>query len=166
MTGIKFLLLSAFLVVIAVGCQKDDICTPTTQTTPMLRISFFDAEDPTVPKPASNLLVREIFFDTVIVARETSAEIRIPLRVDVGTTEYEFILNAPVEGGTDESSSARLTFSYDPQEVFVNRACSFKVEFRDLNVTFTPENNSWISSITVVEENIENETSDHVHIYH
>ena len=163
--GFKILLISAILLLMAPGCQRDDICSAATQTTPMLLISFFNTGD-TIPKPATNLLVRELSFDTIIYNRESAAEIRIPLRVDSGTTEYEFILNAPAEGSPDESSTARLTFSYDPEEIYISRACSFKVNFRNLTADFSPENNAWISSITVVEEIIENETSAHVYIYH
>ncbi len=154
------------MILISTGCQRDDICSAATQTTPMLLISFFDVEDPGTAKPATNLLVREIFYDTIIYNRVNASEIRIPLRVDSGTTEYDFILNAPAEEATDESNAARLTFSYDPDEIYVSRACGFKVNFRNLIVGFSPENSAWISSITVVEENIENETSAHVHIYH
>lgn len=159
-------LLPIFFIMMTLGCQRDDICSAATQTTPMLLISFFDAEDPNTPKPASNLLVREIFYDTLIYNRESAAEIRIPLRLDSGTTEYEFILNAPAEGATNDSNSDRITFSYDPEEIYISRACSFKVNFRNLEAEISPENNLWIQSITIVEENIENETSAHIHIYH
>lgn len=164
--GLRFLFISALLILIVTGCQRDDICSAATQTTPMLLISFFNVEDTTAPKPATNLLVREIFYDTIIYNRESAAEIRIPLRVDSGTTEYEFILNAPAEGAADESNADRLIFSYDTEEIYISRACSFKVNFMDLSVEVNPENNPWISSITIVEENIENETSAHVRIYH
>lgn len=156
----------AMLIVLATGCQRDDICAAATQTTPMLQISFFDAEDPDTPKPVPNLVVRELFFNSIIYDRENPAEIRIPLRVDSGITEYEFILNAPAEGAQDESNVDKLTFTYDPLEEYISRACSFKVNFMNLEAELTEEENSWISSITVVEENIENETSAHIHIYH
>ena len=165
-SGFRFLLITVFFITITLGCQKDDICSAATQTTPMLLISFFDAEDPNTPKPASNLLVREIFYDTIVYNRESAANIRIPLRLDSGTTEYEFILNAPAGGATDESNSDRLTFSYDPEEIYISRACSFKVNFRNLEAEISPGNNTWIQSITIVQENIENETSAHIHSYH
>lgn len=164
--GFRVLLISAFLLLMTQACQKDDICSAATQTTPMLLISFFDAEDPNTPKPASNLLVREIFYDTVIYNRQNTAEIRVPLRVDLGTTEYEFILNAPAEGVLDNSNSDILSFTYDPEEIYVSRACSFKVNFKNLTAGVSPDNDAWIRSITIVEENVENETSAHIHIFH
>ena len=164
--GYKTLLVSVLIIMMTAGCQRDDICSAATQTTPMLLISFFDAEDRVTPKAAPNLLVREIFYDTIIYNRESTAEIRIPLRVDSGTTEYEFVLNAPVDGAANESSSDRVTFSYDPEEIYISRACSFKVNFRNIAASVIPGNNSWIQSITIVEENIENETSAHIHIFH
>jgi len=132
----------------------------------MLLISFFDEEDSLTPKPAPNLLVRELSYDTIIYNRENAAEIRIPLRVDTDITEYEFILNAPATDAEDESNTDRITFSYNPEEAYISRACSFKVNFMDLEVSLPDDNDPWIQSFTIEEENIENETSVHIFIYH
>lgn len=156
----------ALLAFIMQGCQRDDICSAATQTTPMLLISFFDAEDPETPKPAPNLLVRELSYDTIIYNRQSTAEISIPLRVDTEITEYEFILNAPAADADDESNVDRITFNYNPEEVYVSRACSFKVNFLDLEARLNDDNDTWIQSLTIEEENIENETSAHIFIYH
>lgn len=156
----------AILILVTSGCQRDDICSAATQTTPMLLISFVDAQDPTTPKPATSLLVRELSFDTIIYNRENTAEIRIPLRVDSGITEYEFILNVPAGDAEDESNSDRITFNYDPEEIYISRACSFKVNFMNLDANLNEDNNTWISLITIEEENIENETSAHILIHH
>ena len=162
----KALTLIVLMAFVLTGCQRDDICSAATQTTPMLLISFFDEEDPETPKPAPNLLVRELSYDTIIYNRESAAEIRIPLRVDTETTEYEFTLNAPATDAEDESNTDRITFSYNPEEVYISRACSFKVKFMDLEARIIEDNESWIQSFTIEEENIENETSVHIFIYH
>ncbi len=162
----KFYLIMAIFLILAPGCQRDDICAAATQTTPMLLISFFDAEDPDTPNPVSNLIVRELSFDTIIYNRQNTAEIRIPLRVDSGTTEYEFILNAPADGAVDESNLDRITFTYDPQEIYISRACSFKVNFMNLTSQLNEDDDNWIEEISIVEENIENETDAHIFIYH
>lgn len=164
--GSKAFIVLALLALILQGCQRDDICSAATQTTPMLLISFFDEEDRETPKPAPNLLVRELSFDTIIYNRESVAEIRIPLRVDTEITEYEFILNAPATDAEDESNVDRISFSYNPEEVYISRACSFKVNFMDLEVGLPDDNDSWIQSFEIEEENIENETSVHIFIYH
>ncbi|CAN5284359.1 hypothetical protein BH23BAC2_BH23BAC2_13080 [soil metagenome] len=163
--GIIKIFLVCLLIQVSIGCQRDDICSAATQTTPMLNIVFFDAEDPDLPKPPSNLIIREIHYDTIIHDRVNSSELRIPLRPDANTTRYEFILNAPVEGSPDESNSDLVLFTYDPREIYISRACSFKVNFMDLEAELESGDN-WIQEISVEVENIENETQPHIIIYH
>lgn len=166
--------LVAFLcsyLLLASGCQRDDICPATTNTTPLLRISFFDVVEPDIPKPAVNLRVIAAGYDVIIVNRQSVTEISIPLRTDVDITEYDFILNAPVitEGGppTDANSNTdRIEFTYARDEEYINRACSFKVNFLDLDATVQPDDNRWINSLIIAEDNIENETDTHIFIYH
>src|SRR5690606_1632298 len=167
-SGKKYFLLILVVILFSGSCQRDDICSAATQTTPMLLISFYDEEDPETPKPATNLIVRELSYDTLIYNRENAEEIRIPLRVDTSTTEYEFILNAPADDeDEDESNIDRITFSYNPEEIYISRACSFKVNFRDLEVQINEDDiDIWINSFTIEEDNIENETSAHIIIYH
>lgn len=170
----KSLLLGVFVFFLQfnTGCQRDDICPVSTQTTPMLIISFLDAADQETPKPPVNLTVRAVFYDTIIQARGNEALLRLPLRLDAQATEYEFILNAPEtpeegeEAPEDISNLDRITFSYTPEQIYINRACSFKVNFLNLNASLENDGNPWINTITVEEENIENETEPHIIIYH
>jgi len=154
------------------GCQRDDICPATTQTTPLLRIAFVDAEDPEIPKPPVNLRVKVADYDSIFLNRVNVSEISIPLRPNMNFTEYEFILNAPVipaegeEEPEDNSNTDRITFAYSPNEEYINRACSFRVSYLDLNATVPSDNDRWISTILVEESNIENETDIHIYIYH
>ncbi len=161
-----------FFLQVNLGCQRDDICPQSTQTTPMLNISFFDTEDPEIPKPPVNLTVRAVFYDTIIQFRGNESSLQLPLRLDAQATEYEFILNAPAvpEDGEEDpeniSNLDRITFSYTPEQIYINRACSFKVNFLNLNAQLEPDGNTWINTIIVEEENIENETDTHIIIYH
>lgn len=158
--------------IVSLSCQRDDICPETTQITPMLRISFFDSEETDNPKPPVNLRIRAVEFDTVIYDRVNVTEISIPLRTDMDITTYEFILNAPappVEGEEepeDNSNTDAINFIYSREEVYINRACSFKVNYRDLRTTLGEGDARWISSIIVEEDNIEDETDTHIFIYH
>lgn len=172
--GVKspVLVLIVFLHLINLGCQRDDICPQSTSTTPMLNVSFFDTNDPEIPKPPVNLTVRAVFYDTIIQFRGNESSILLPLRLDAQATEYEFILNAPIlpeegeETPEDISNRDLITFSYTPEQIYLNRACGFKVNFLDLNAQLEGEGNPWINTIIVEEENIENETDTHIIIYH
>ncbi len=100
------------------------------------------------------------------------SEISIPLRPNVNVTDYLFILNAPATPATgqdppaDNSNTDRILFSYTPEQIYINRACSFKVNYLNLTAIVQPDSDNWISSITVQERNVENETNTHIFIYH
>jgi hypothetical protein len=161
-----------FLTLINFSCQRDDICPDSTAITPLLRISFFDFENPEVPKPPTNLRVKATNMDSIFLNRVNLSEISIPLKTDVDITEYEFILNAQVTTEADSVSTSntdKIKFTYARNEIYINRACSYKVNYIDLRIAPQPldeDTNRWIKNIVVEEENIENETNTHIFIYH
>ncbi|MFO7719317.1 MAG: DUF6452 family protein [Gillisia sp.] len=158
--------------VLFTSCQRDDICPQSTVTTPQLNISFFDFEERDIPKPPANLRVKLSGTDSILLNRVNIAEIRIPLRTNQNFTEYDFILNAAVldTTGVDPTGNPdRVLFAYARNEIYINRACSYKVNFVDLNVDLQPEQDAnafWIREINVAEKTIENETNTHIFIYH
>ncbi len=171
MSRYSFTSLLAILLLVNLGCQKDDICPLAVETTPLVTVSFFDFNDTDVPKPPVNLRIKAPGVEEVLFDRVNTSEVVIPLRTDADITEYNFILNAPAapEGATGNTD--RVIFSYGRNEVYINRACSFKVEYIDLRATVIQDENNWIRTILVVEEeeeeeNIENETNPRIIIYH
>lgn len=156
----KWLFLTAFIFM-AQGCQKDDICPEGTETTPLLVIEFYDAEDPSRLKAVQNLVVRaageEIFLGPV-----TTNSISIPLRTNENVTEYSFISN---NGGNTENEDV-ISFSYDPAPRYLNRACGYKVEFTNIDANTLQDEDNWIISEIIIQENVENETEAHISITH
>lgn len=178
-TKIKIILpLLLLLVGVAVtftGCQRDDICPEATPVTPLITIFFFDAEEPDLPKTVPSLRVRSVDFDTIVFPRENTNEITIPLRTDRDVTVYEFIRNAPIitedgEGEPGENTNSDIVeFIYSREENYVNRACSFIVNYIDIRPIPREDDNPWITrinSIIVEGENLENETDTYFAIYH
>ncbi len=162
--------LGLFLLV-NLGCQRDDICPESTLTTPLLKISFFDIDDQEVPKPPVNLSVKAESVDSNFLTRENDSEISIPLRTDVDFTTYEFILNARAASDTisAEGNKDVIAFTYARDQVYINRACSFKVTYVNLAADLVEENpvaNNWIKEITVVQSTIEDETTTNISIFH
>jgi len=159
-----------FLALINFSCQRDDICPDSTPITPLLRISFFDIENPEVPKPPTNLRVKAADMDSIFLNRVNMSEISIPLKTDVDFTEYEFILNAQVITEEDSvSNTDNIRFTYARNEIYINRACSYKVNYINLKASpqsLEEDTDRWIKNIVVEEENIENETNTHIFIYH
>ena len=172
----------AFLLVFAFGlsgCEKDDICDPNTPTTPRLIISFYDINNPTVKKKVTRLKVigegapEGIVFNESALDDEkyiTSADsIGIPLRTDVDTVTYQFILNF----GNDNASLVNtdvIKFDYTRQNAYVSRACGFKTIFK-LNdqipfvQTDPAADGLWMQDIDPINKNIEFEDETHLKVY-
>ncbi len=148
------------------GCQKDDICPESVDTTPMLLINFYDNTDE-VPKRSLNLTIREEgspIIDTLLY-RENAFQIAIPLRTTENSTSYEFVLNADIidENGElqpPENSQATpntdvITFNYQREEEYLNRACSYKIKYLGLNLLRkNMDDGAWIKRISVVTNDI------------
>ena len=168
--GIALLGIFAMLLVV-MGCQKDDICPESTLTTPLLKISFYDNESPndSIPKVPTNLSVLAEGGDGNYLTRVNSSEISIPLRTDVDATTYQFILNS---AATTESTSTEnideIAFTYARNQVYINRACSFRMSYVNLQATLeneTPSTQNWIKKVTILNSTIEDETTTHISIY-
>ncbi|MFD1079834.1 DUF6452 family protein, partial [Longispora fulva] len=59
-----------------------------------------------------------------------------------------------------------VTFTYDPTPVYLNRACGYKIAYRNLDVTVTNDDDNWIQGEIVLQENVENETAAHISFTH
>lgn len=162
---------TSFMIVVMlllfISCERDDICAEATETTPKLLIEFFDVNNPGNPRNVRNLTTREIEKDAKdsLLFNSTST-IAIPLKTDAIETSYVFNLNALAESG---GLTDTLNFSYATNELYLNRACGFKVNFTDFRVELeNQENNteSWIRDIQVQENNIENELETHLYIFY
>ncbi|MCF4102769.1 DUF6452 family protein [Gillisia sp. M10.2A] len=157
------------IILLSLGCQRDDICSETTQTTSRLVLSFYDADNVNVLKAPPNMNVKATDNDSLLFETINQNNIAIPLKTDGNSTEYEFIINAEEED--DEPSvdinSDIVQFTYARSEEYISRACSYKVVYSNLNAVLTSEPNSnWIKNIVIEESNIEDETTTHISIYH
>ena len=154
--ALGFLLLPFFS-----GCQKDDICPAGSETTPLLVIEFYDAEEPDQLEAVQNLVVQAVGKEEAL-GPVTNNTISIPLRTDANVTEYRFIRNF---GGENENTDI-VRFTYNPATEYLNRACGFKVNYRDLNVNRQQDENVWILSDVVIQPNVENEAEAHISFTH
>lgn len=157
----RCLFLTVFFFII-LGCQKDDICPPGTETTPQLVIEFYDATDPSRLKAVQNLVVRATGQEQNLLGPITTNTITIPLRTDQNFTEYSFKASSAGE----QQNEDLITFSYTPTPEYLNRACGYKINFTDLGVTSHNDSSNWIFSEVVLQENLENEAQAHIAITH
>ena len=163
------------------GCQRDDICPESTDTTPLLIIRFFDVEDPEEFKSPQNLGINEegneefVFIrnandrDQIVEYRTfTGDSLAIPLRTDNDQTIFEFTVNNTEAGEENEIKNTDVvTFTYGRNEEYINRACAYKVNYVGLKVNFEAgeDGSNWISEIDIEQVNIQDQNQAHVSIY-
>jgi hypothetical protein len=95
----------------------------------------------------------------------TTDSIAVPLKTDMDITQLLF-----VEGDTEESdgNADLVTFNYQRENIYVNRACSYKMIYKSINIDVEQEsdNTNWIQNTEIVITNIENENTAHITIFH
>ena len=163
-----FLLL---FLLINLSCQKDDICAESTVITPLLKISFFDneADSDTIPKPVANLTIRAEGVEDNFLIPANPSEISIPLKTSSDLTTYEFILNESDDDDTSEENIDIVDFTYARNREYINRACSFRVTYINLEAkqrSETPITDNWIKRIEIEQPTVEDETTTHISIFH
>ena len=166
MKKIVFLTLSLLLALSFWNCEKDDICAEGTPVTPRLIIEFYDAANPTVLKNVTNLKVVESSLTDGFGFTGVN-KIQVPLRTNSEETILNFIQNGN-NSDTSDDDTDELIFNYATQEVYISRACGYKMTFQlDAidGVVATPDGSNWIQNIIVTQPNIENENEVHVKIY-
>ena len=161
------------------GCEKDDICDPTsTATTPRLVVQFYDnsISTPTL-KNVTNLsaiadgMSNGIVFDTTLPVDDTDryltngTKIFLPLQPTGTVTTYKLTFNT---GAAGVENTDIITFDYTTKNVYVSRACGYKTLFNLTNTNanlVTPDSDNWIKSIFIAQPNIETENDIHVQIF-
>jgi hypothetical protein len=108
------------------GCEKDDICDPTTATTPRLIIDFYSKSNPAELKNVTNLaLIAEGQEQDTLKFNEVS-RIEVPLRTTGDVTKYRFVMNYNNPALINQDV---IEFKYTRTQIFVSRACGFKTLF-------------------------------------
>ena len=171
----KIIALLLILVFASSSCEPDDICDPTTPTTPRMLIQFYDKVNPSVLKNVTNLkVIGKGMSEGVVLTPNgigdnkyitSGNNILLPLNTDAGTVYYKFIINFGDKNALLVDTDI-LEFKYTHENVYVSRACGYKTIFSLDNLTpFTltdasPADGLWINYVSVVKNNItlENET--------
>lgn len=165
----------AFLFLLSIisfsACEKDDICIE--EATPLLIITFYDAEDPTELKTVPSLRVVGVdqtsTVTTITDRTSTLDSISIPLKIDDVLTSYVLITNSEDDDeGEEIGNSDTLNLSYIVNEKFISKACGFGANFDDLSQELTTDSENWILDIEIEKTLVTSETitTAHVKIYH
>ena len=174
MNHFKLIILTmSFLIIIS--CEKDDICPDSTQTTPQLVVTFYDAIDPQQSKTVESLAVYAIKESELILIENINGintdSIAIPLRNDIGVSNFRFIKNYSVENDIIFGDLNHVYIDYEMTDVFISRACGFITNYSILslvpyNILQDPPVIGWIDGYEIVNPIVTNENQAHVKILH
>ncbi|MDT0650621.1 DUF6452 family protein [Autumnicola edwardsiae] len=153
------------------GCQRDDICPASTQTTSLLVIRFYDVENRDTPQAPINLRIKAVEDTSVLMLNVNQDSLAIPLRTDQDITSYEFTFNyaeeEDPESPVEENNTDIIDFYYARDQEYINRACSFKINYSGLNARIDPgDDAAWISDFVIEQEEVENENNAHISFYY
>jgi hypothetical protein len=150
------------------GCEKDDICTSDTPTTPRLIIEFYDSINTSVLKQVANLKVEGDGANTALNFNLVS-QIELPLKTNEDVTNYQLTINSTAT--TSVLNTDLIQINYTRSDIYISRACGFKTYF-NLNllnpVTQTnPDSDSvfWIKNIEIIKNTIQSEEDVHIKMY-
>lgn len=150
---------------LTLGCTRDDICTPEASKTPLLIISFYNAQNPEARKTVNAFTIVREGDEFNLISPVSTDSIAIPLYTGANFTNYFFIANA-----NDTLPKADfISFNYQRQDEFINRACAFRTNFRNLELQIAPPTQqSWIENIIIRSDSINarNQNEAHLYIYH
>lgn len=145
------------------GCTADDICSEETQTTPKMVISFSDNRVSGVAKPLAHLRIRNIEYDTIVWDAPADT-ISIPLSTEADRSTYSFTILK-----NDIPYTNVYQFEYYREEVYVSRACGYKMRYTNLEAKAIPNSDStptWAKFITILNPIVEDEKNAHITILH
>ena len=160
---IRYFLGIPLLLLLFSGCEKDDICVETSLT-PNLIIRFYDQVNISQFKEVPTLRVIGVGSQYILIDRITTDSISIPLKTLENTTSF-MLINASEEE-LETGNSDVLTITYTPKEIFINRACGYKMNFEEANGSVTTDEANWIQDVQIINPNIQNERKAHIHLYH
>ena len=134
--------------------EPDDLCLETYPDTPKLIIKFFDnvSQESIV---INNLTIEDIDRNLVLFTGTTDS-ISIPLNYTKQQTSLNFIYNTNLD---------KVYVNYGTNEVFVSNGCGYRMEYLLENIIVENDNENWISSLEILNQNVVEESNHHVKIF-
>ena len=162
-------------IIFLTGCEKDDICPESTQTTPRLVITFYDIDNTQERKNIESLAVYAVRDNELVLIEDisgiTTDSIAIPLRNDIGVSNFKFIKNYSVENDVMFGDSNHIYIDYEINDVFISRACGFIANYSittllNYDLMADPPITGWITGYEIINSTVTNENQSHVKILH
>ena len=164
-----FYLIFLFLLTTLFSCERDDICSSETETTPRLLIEFYDTDNPENIKSVPFIRVQGVDNDNTLdgLSGTSSANsLALPLRTDALITEYVITKDYDETSGGNPDT-VRIT--YNREDIYVSRACGYKTIFTEVIISIVNDGDNWIDYSQPVDvdfQNVENERTTHFKLFH
>lgn len=155
-----------------ISCEKDDLCTGDTPTTPGLVVEFYQADN-------SQLRAIDVGYyivgdDKIVDPAGTQSKITLPLKPDADSVEWYLQYTSTSAGGVKTVNVDRFKISYTRTLTYVSRACGYKTTYKlTTNAPETPnpevndgptKDGKWIKETVILTTDINNENEVHLKI--
>ncbi len=173
----KFSLLVVLLILTGIGCERDDICSENTPTTPHLIIRFYNVDEQEQTKQVRLLTVNGVddsgnVLDNIVTNASTDS-IVLPLRFDnegiVSKTRFELKKDSDFDTDSNDTTFSNtdvIEVSYTSEFIYVSRACGYKSIFNNVQNTLILDSDNWIAGYDIINPTIDNENAAHIILYH
>ena len=153
------------------GCEPDDICSDSTQTTSRLVIEFYDIENLTDTKTVPGLyaLGLDSNGNEVTIYGETvnsTSRIALPLNGNQNNSTFILYKNYNEVNGVIEGNADVISVNYTTQAVYVSRACGYKNLHTIQSFEIETDSDMWMVFSSISNYEIVNENITHVEIFH
>ncbi len=157
------IIFSSIFFLFYLSCEKDDICLSETHGTPKLIIRMVNKESPLLYKGLEGLLIKAIGNKNPINI-ESADSITLPLNPFKNYTQFEFIKNQ----GNENENIDTVQINYSVNNIYINRACSYKGSFifNSNALTIINNKNKWIEGYIILKDTIKNEEQAHLALLH
>jgi hypothetical protein len=143
------------LVIIFLGCEKDDICIEGSENTSRITLGFVDYKSKG-PKDISLESIRGIGIDSIIEGINGNY-LKFPLMVNSNITKYVFEYNQTLD---------TLTIHHRTIHKYLNRSCGYVSNFIIKSDTEISKNHGWIREVSILNDSIFNEEKTNILIHY
>ena len=143
------------LVIILIGCEKDDICIEGSENTSRITLGFVDYKSKG-PKDISLESIRGIGIDSIIEGINGNY-LKFPLMVNSNITKYVFEYNQTLD---------TLTIHHRTIHKYLNRSCGYVSNFIVKSDTEISKNHGWIREVSILNDSIFNEEKTNILIHY
>ena len=123
-------------------------------------IRFYD-QDNKQPKNVKNLQISSDYSEETLFFSDTDS-ISIPLDHTTDTSKFIFTINS----SNSDSNSDNIFINYNRNPIYISVGCGFIMNFDLYDLIIESDQNNWIKSFKISNQNINSETAKHIEIHH